>query len=112
MIAFTWYVSENTSFSTSCQCFSILNDSNNIMITAEQIRGARAMLRWPAKQLSERSGVSLPTVQRMEGARGLLRSTVASVLKVQNALEDAGVIFIDADEEGPGVRLKNPIMDN
>ncbi len=76
------------------------------MITAEQIRGARAMLRWSAKQLSERSGVSLPTVQRMEGERGPLRSSAGNVLKVQRALEDAGVIFIDADEEGPGVRLK------
>ncbi len=76
------------------------------MITTEQIRGARAMLRWSAKQLSERSGVSLPTVQRMEGERGPLRSSAGNVLKVQRALEDAGVIFIDADEEGPGVRLK------
>ena len=76
------------------------------MITAEQIRGARAMLRWSAKQLSEKSGVSLPTVQRMEGERGPLRSSAGNVLKVQQALEDAGVIFIDAAEEGPGVRLK------
>jgi hypothetical protein len=42
----------------------------------------------------------------MEGTRGLLRSSVASVLKVQQALENAGVIFIDADDDGPGVRLK------
>ncbi len=76
------------------------------MIRVEQILGARAILRWSAKKLSEMSGVSLPTIQRMEGARGLLRSSVESVLKVQQALEDAGVIFIDADEEGPGVRLK------
>ncbi len=78
------------------------------MINSEQIRGARGMLRWSAKKLSEMSGVSLPTIQRMEGARGLLRSSVASVLKVQNALEDAGVIFIDEDELGPGVRLREP----
>ena len=76
------------------------------MINADQIRGARAMLRWSAKKLSEMSGVSHPTIQRMEGARGLLRSSVANVLIIQQALEDAGVIFIDADEEGPGVRLK------
>ena len=76
------------------------------MITAEQIRGARAMLRWSAKQLSEKSGVSLPTVQRMEGERGPLRSSAGNVLKVQQTLEDAGVIFIDEDDEGPGVRLR------
>ena len=74
------------------------------MINSEQIRGARGMLRWSAKKLSEMSGVSLPTIQRMEGARGLLRSSVESVLKIQQALEDAGVFFIDEDEElGPGV---------
>ncbi len=77
------------------------------MITAEQIRGARAMLRWSAKQLSERSGVSLPTVQRMEGDRGPLRSSAENILKVQNSLEDAGIAFIDESNElGPGVRLK------
>ncbi len=65
------------------------------------------MLRWSAKKLSEMSGVSLPTIQRMEGARGLLRSSVESVLKIQRALEDAGVFFIDEDEKlGPGVRLR------
>jgi hypothetical protein len=42
----------------------------------------------------------------MEGERGPLRSSAENVLKVQHALENAGVIFIDADEEGPGVRLK------
>ncbi len=65
------------------------------------------MLRWSAKKLSEMSGVSLPTIQRMEGVRGLLRSSVGSVLKIQQALEDAGVFFIDEDEKvGPGVRLR------
>ncbi len=42
----------------------------------------------------------------MEGSNGPLRGNAGNVWKVQQALEDAGVIFIDADEEGPGVRLK------
>ncbi len=42
----------------------------------------------------------------MEGSDGPLRGTAENVWKVQQALEDAGVIFIDADEEGPGVRLR------
>jgi hypothetical protein len=71
------------------------------------------MLRWSAKKLSEMSGVSLPTIQRMEGSRGLRRSSVESVLKVQQALEDAGIMFIDQNEDaGPGVRLRSPIRDN
>ena len=42
----------------------------------------------------------------MEVAGGTLKSSVENLLKVQQALEDAGVIFIDEDEEGPGVRLR------
>jgi hypothetical protein len=42
----------------------------------------------------------------MEGSDGPLRGTAGNVWKVQQALENAGVIFINADEEGPGVRLK------
>jgi hypothetical protein len=42
----------------------------------------------------------------MEGSDGRLRGTAENVWKVEQALEDAGVIFIDADDEGPGVRLK------
>jgi hypothetical protein len=46
----------------------------------------------------------------MEGARGLPKTTAENVWKVQQALEDAGVVFIDQNEEsGPGVRLKDPI---
>ncbi len=106
MIVFTSDKNDNTSFHAVCQCFFIFHDSIFIMISTEQNRWARSMIRWSAKKLSERSGVCLPTVQRMEGERGPLRSSAGNVLKVQRALEDAGVIFIDADEEGPGVRLK------
>ncbi len=43
----------------------------------------------------------------MEGDRGLLRSSAENVLKVQQALEDAGVVFIDRNGGGPGVRLRD-----
>jgi predicted transcriptional regulator len=78
------------------------------MLTSEQIRGARAMLRWSAGKLAEVSGVSLPTIQRMEAAEGVPRSLSTNLQAIQNALEQAGVIFIDEDEEGPGVRLRKP----
>ncbi len=57
-------------------------------------------------QVAEASGLGIATIKRMEGAQGPLRSSAWNVLKVQQALEDTGVIFIDADEEGPGVRLR------
>jgi transcriptional regulator with XRE-family HTH domain len=80
------------------------------MITAEQLRAARSLLGWNQYRLAEASGLAIATIRRMEGNRGPLRSSAANVLKAQQALENAGVIFIDQNEEGgPGVRLKNHI---
>ena len=64
------------------------------------------MLRWSAKQLAEQAGLSWPTVQRMESTHGVPSGLSKNLELVQRALEDAGVIFIDENEEGPGVRLK------
>jgi transcriptional regulator with XRE-family HTH domain len=75
------------------------------MITAEQIRGARAMLRWSARKLAEMSGVSVPTIQRMESAVGVPKSISTNLDSIRRTLEDAGITFID-DDEGPGVRLR------
>ncbi len=76
------------------------------MIISEQLRAARGLVGWSQSALAKASGLALSTIKRMEGDRGPLRSSAGNVLKVQQALEDTGVIFIDADEEGPGVRLK------
>ncbi len=64
------------------------------------------MLRVSASKLSEMSGVSLPTISRMELSQGVPKSLSTNLQAIQNALEVAGVIFIDEDEEGPGVRLR------
>ncbi len=76
------------------------------MIISEQLRAARGLVGWSQSALAKSSGLALSTIKRMEGERGPLRSSAGNVLKVQQALENAGVIFIDADEEGPGVRLR------
>ena len=78
------------------------------MVTAGQIRAARALLGWSGAQLAAAAGVSLQTIRRMEGDVGPGRSTAANVHAVQKTLEDAGVVFIPsaADGAGPGVRLK------
>ena len=79
------------------------------MLTAAQIKAARALIDWSQPQLATASGLSMPTIRRMEGPLGPGRSTAANVEAVQRALEEAGVIFIDAGEVkpgGPGVRLK------
>ncbi len=74
------------------------------MLTSDQIRVARALLRWSARQLAEKADVHLTTVQRMECGDGPVGGTVQTLAKVQRALEHAGVEFT-AQNGGPGVRL-------
>ena len=77
------------------------------MITSDQIRAARALLRWSAKTLSEESGVSLPTIQRMEAASGVPGGLSRNLDAIQRTLERAGILFIDEDGGGFGVRLRD-----
>jgi transcriptional regulator with XRE-family HTH domain len=79
------------------------------MFTAEQIRAARAMLRIEQRELARRAGVSLETVKRIERSRGPVSTLAATAEALRGALEQAGVIFIAEDSEGPGVRLRKRI---
>ena len=64
---------------------------------------ARAAVGWGVRELAERANITPNTVSRIENGGDALASTLD---RIQAALEDAGVIFIDEDEEGPGVRLR------
>jgi transcriptional regulator with XRE-family HTH domain len=77
-------------------------------ISAEQSKAARALIGWSRRELAEASQVSERTLIDFErGARAPHRRTL---FDLRRALEEAGVIFIDQNEEsGPGVRLKNPV---
>ena len=75
------------------------------MIDAGQMRAARALLGWTQRGLAKASGVSEPTIKLME-SRGTRRSAMANVMAVKKALEDAGIVFIDPNGEGAGVRLR------
>ena len=76
------------------------------MITAAQIRAARGLLGLSQIGLSDLAAVSAATVKRQETSPET-RGSAASLLKIERALEQAGVEFIPADEaKGPGVRLK------
>lgn len=78
-------------------------------MTGEQLRAARAMIRWEQKALAEASGVSLATVKRLEAMLGALTANAPTVAALRNCLEAAGVIFVASGEDkpgGPGVRLK------
>lgn len=72
------------------------------MITAAQMRAARALLGLDQKQLAELSGVSLPTIQRMEASEGNVRGVVDTLTKVIEAFERAGVVLIGEDAASPG----------
>ncbi|MGO7116275.1 helix-turn-helix domain-containing protein [Rhizobium leguminosarum] len=79
------------------------------MLTAEQVRAARALLRMEQRDLAERSGVSLPSIKRLEQMNGSLTATrVSTVEAIRAALEAAGVTFIAENGGGPGVRLSRP----
>jgi transcriptional regulator with XRE-family HTH domain len=79
------------------------------MITAGQMRAARGLLGLDQRGLAERSGLSLPTIQRMEASDGVIRGNVDSLMKLTSALSAAGIELIDDGESsqtgGRGVRL-------
>ena len=80
------------------------------MITAAQLRAARALLGIDQRQLAEASGLSLPTIQRMEASEGVVRGNVDSLVKLVEALERAGIELIGegatSSGGGRGVRLR------
>jgi transcriptional regulator with XRE-family HTH domain len=83
------------------------------MITAAQMRAARALLGIDQRELAERSGLSLPTIQRMEASDGVVRGNVASLMKLVDALGEAGIELIGDNAPssggGRGVRLKQAL---
>jgi transcriptional regulator with XRE-family HTH domain len=82
------------------------------MITAAQLRAARALLGIDQRKLAELSSLSLPTIQRMEASDGVIRGNVDSLMKLVAALEAGGVELIAENATsagaGRGVRLKRP----
>jgi predicted transcriptional regulator len=80
------------------------------MITAAQLRSARALLGIDQKTLARLAGVSLPTIQRMEASEGNVRGIIDTLSKVIEALDRAGIELIGeharSDGGGRGVRLR------
>jgi predicted transcriptional regulator len=81
------------------------------MMTAAQLRAARALLGIDQKTLADLAGVSVPTIQRMEASTGNVRGVVDSLTKVIEALDRAGIVLIGDNAPSPsggrGVRLKD-----
>jgi len=84
------------------------------MITASQLRAARALLGIDQRELAAQAGLSLPTIQRMEASDGVIRGNVDSLMKLVSALDAAGIELISDHKisagGGRGVRLKEPAL--
>lgn len=81
------------------------------MVTAGQLRAARALLSIDQRTLAELAGVSVQTIQRMEASENVIRGIVYSLTKVVEALHEAGIELISEDApsfaRGRGVRLRS-----
>ena len=83
------------------------------MITAPQLRAARALLGIDQVVLAERAQLSVPTIQRMEASDGVIRANVDSLMKLLSALENTGIELINPGVTSPaggrGVRLREHV---
>ena len=83
------------------------------MITANQLRAARALLNIDQRQTADLADLSVPTIQRMEASDGVVRGNVDSLMKLVSALENAGIELINpgvaSATGGRGVRLRDNI---
>lgn len=81
------------------------------MISAAQLRAARALLAIDQRTLANLSGLSLPTIQRMEASEGVIRGNVDSLMKLIGALNAAGIELLGegaaSEGGGRGVRLRS-----
>jgi predicted transcriptional regulator len=76
------------------------------MISAEQIRAARALLGLSASELSELSGVGWATIQRFESQNGIPVSRSGTLQRIKDALEARGIVFLGDPVNSPGVQLR------
>jgi len=83
------------------------------MITAAQLRAARALLGIDQRKLAQLSGLSLPTIQRMEASEGVIRGNVDSLMKLVSALDSGGIELISDNATSAAgwrcVRLKKAV---
>jgi transcriptional regulator with XRE-family HTH domain len=76
------------------------------LVTTRQVKAARALLGWSQADLADHSGISEPTVARLESMDGELGGREGTAKKIQHAIEAAGVEFIDENGGGHGVRMR------
>jgi transcriptional regulator with XRE-family HTH domain len=75
-----------------------------MMLIGRQIKAARALLGWDQAKLADTSGISLPTIRRIESQAGTIKAHTRSSFALESVLTEAGIEFLNGD--APGVRLK------
>lgn len=76
------------------------------MITSDQIRAARALLRWSGKDLAAKTGLGFSTLMRLETLEGVPGAQAKTLEAIQKTFEEAGIEFIGTPDSGAGVRWK------
>lgn len=79
-----------------------------VVVTPAQLRAARGLLNWSVSELCEKTGLAMNTVRKAESATGFQSVYKPNAQLLRSTLEAAGVMFIDADANGAGARLRNP----
>lgn len=85
-----------------------MSQKDHVLVTGRQIAAARVLLGMAQAELSERANISVPTLKRMEASDGRAQGLTNNVAAVRRALEESGILFLDANGEGAGVRLRRP----
>ena len=75
------------------------------MITSDQIRAARALLKWSADDLAKAAEIGITTIRRFETQDGVPTGQVRILDILKKTLESAGIEFIGTPDDNPGVRL-------
>jgi predicted transcriptional regulator len=82
-------------------------EDGDMPLTGEHMRAARALLNWSQAKLARASGVSLPTIKRLEVMSGTISANTMTVEAIRKAIVDAGVDLIEEDVGGgAGARLR------
>lgn len=77
-----------------------------LKVSIRQVKAARALLGWSQLDLARASGVSEPTIKRLEASDGQLGGRADTGDKILNALEEAGIMIVEDNGGGAGVRLR------
>ena len=84
-----------------------MSSESILKVSIRQIKAARALLAWSQEDLATAAGISLPTIKRLEANDGPVGGRTGTGAKIQAAMVQAGVEFIDENGGGAGVRLRN-----